>query len=130
MKKSKTSLLKRINKIGYKSKHENISYSYLKFTTIFQIKFLLIGLYIIFLPKYFTKVSSINKLMLASEITVIIKGTGDQYIIPENYYESFYSTPPDKFVINGQTVSYSEGKYQYTMNRNPNTVIIKWNDKP
>ena len=73
--------------------------------------------------------TTLRKLNLDSEITIVIKGNGTQKILSDNfgtfYGFSFYEFPY-QIVVNGISQNYT-GRYVYNLTNNINYITLKWN---
>ena len=100
---------------------------YLKFSNVWFF-FIFIQLFIEGLNISFTKEKIFQIQSHANEITIKIEGTGDQYVVSENFYKC-----PDYIYLNTDLISPKEGNCKIinipSGGDTINTVKLKWNGK-
>ena len=81
---------------------------------------------LLFFPLFFSK--NLSLLDLSSEITLTIKGTGDQYILNSitTYNYNYNDELPDAIYVNGEYVSTKTNKI-LGLTKNENNVTLQWN---
>ena len=75
-----------------------------------------------FLPAKLILLFLILKISNNNEITITIKGNGDQKILSDEYQNEF----PDKIIINGNEITYSSNIIN--LNGEQNNITLKWNN--
>ena len=81
----------------------------------------------LYLILIFAKEEKIKNLNFISEITIEIKGTGNQAIISDNF--SNYNKLPDTILINGNNQNYTKVRYVNNLINEINNITLKWSDE-
>ena len=92
----------------------------------------LLLLLIILFPLYISKKTNERKLLKSSEITIIIKGYGEQAILSNSSYSKdgkvhYFNKIPDEILVNGISQEY-KGKIVYNLSSEINSIKMIWNE--
>ena len=75
--------------------------------------------------------TTLRKLNLDSEITIVINGNGTQQILSTGrnpYYGSCYNELPNQILVNGILQNHTE-RYVYNLTQQINKITLKWNNQ-
>jgi surface protein len=128
---------KNLSKIIYFNHHSRLNNNNLINKKIIRpkiINHLKILLFFILIPVIISKENIKNKryLQSVSEITITIKGKGDQLILSDkntSYNKAYYkfNNVPDKIIVNGKAIEYT-GKMVYGLEYEENVITMEFNN--